>query len=127
MAAEHPNAQIFRDLLAALEKRDLEAMRSYLAPDIVWHMVGSEDPIRGRDALIETLTSDLGDIEFDSDLHDVLANDEHVVGLVTAHLRRGDDEVTYRATEIAHMRDGKVTERWAMVDDFQAMADFWAG
>ena len=33
----------------------------------------------------------------------------------------------YRTTEIVHVRDGKVTERWAFSDDTQKIIDFFAG
>lgn len=61
---------------------------------------------------------------FDADLHDVVANDDHVVGLVTATVRVGDEAFTYRTAEIVHVKDGKVTERWAFSDDTQAITDF---
>ena len=125
MTEEHPNAKVFREAYTAMDNRDIETFRSFLDEDVTWHMVGSEEPIQGRDAVVEAIAGDMGEIEFEGDVHDVLANDEHVVALVTAHLRRGDDEVTYRATEIGHVRDGKLVERWAMVDDFEAMASFW--
>ena len=32
----------------------------------------------------------------------------------------------YRTTEIVHVRDGKVTERWAFSDDTQKIIDFFA-
>ena len=38
----------------------------------------------------------------------------------------GDRTLTYRTAEIYHMRDGKVTERWAFSDDTQRIIDFFA-
>jgi ketosteroid isomerase-like protein len=66
-------------------------------------------------------------IDFDLDLHDVTASDDHVVGLVTATVRAGDQEFTYRTAEIAHVTDGKISERWAFSDDTAAIIDFFAG
>ena len=125
MADAHPNAQLFRTAYEALSDGDASALREVLADDVVWHMVGDEEPIRGADAVADAITADLGDVEFDGEIHDVLANDEHIVALVDATLRRGDEETSYRATEIAHVEDGHITERWSMVDDFEAMASFW--
>jgi ketosteroid isomerase-like protein len=56
-------------------------------------------------------------------VHDLLATDDHVVGLVTATVRVGDEAFTYRTAEIAHVEDGKITERWAFSDDTQAIID----
>lgn len=125
MTDAHPNVELFRQSFRALQDADPNALRSTLADDVVWHMVGSEEPIRGADDVIATLTADMDGVEIDGDLHDVLANDDHVVALVSVRLRRGQDSTSYRAVEIGHVRDGKLTERWAMVDDFEAMASFW--
>jgi ketosteroid isomerase-like protein len=65
-------------------------------------------------------------LEFEADVHDVLATDDHVVGLVTATVRVGDEAFTYRTAEIAHVEDGKITERWAFSDDTQAIIDFFS-
>ena len=46
--------------------------------------------------------------------------------MVTATARMGDQELVYRTAEIYHMRDGKVTERWAFSDDTQRIIDFFA-
>ena len=60
-------------------------------------------------------------------VHDVVGNDEHVIAMVEAHATRADGRtLDYRTTEIAHMRDGKVTERWAFSDDTQKIIDFFA-
>jgi ketosteroid isomerase-like protein len=62
-----------------------------------------------------------------TDVHDVVANDEHAVVLVAAHGTRSDGRtLDYRTTEIVHMRDGKITERWAFAEDTQAIKDFFA-
>jgi len=39
-------------------------------------------------------------------------------------LNRGD---AYRTAEIYHIRDGKVTARWAFSDDTAAINEFFAG
>ncbi|MGZ4651389.1 MAG: hypothetical protein ACXV3A_12745 [Kineosporiaceae bacterium] len=58
-----------------------------------------------------------GDLEGDHDIHDLLANDEHVVALMRADLRRpGAGQVAYPVVEIVHVKDGMVTERWAFMD-----------
>jgi ketosteroid isomerase-like protein len=40
-------------------------------------------------------------------------------------LNMGDQSFTYRTAEIAHMKDGKVTERWAFSDDTQRIIEFF--
>ena len=53
-------------------------------------------------------------------------NDEHAVALVEANATRADGRtLTYRTAEIMHIRDGKLTERWAFAEDTQEIADFF--
>ncbi len=56
----------------------------------------------------------------------MVGNDEHVVGLIEATVNVGDRSFTYRTAEIAHVKDGKVTERWAFSDDTQRIIEFFA-
>jgi ketosteroid isomerase-like protein len=58
-----------------------------------------------------------GTLENDVDVHDVLANDDHVVALLQVKLQSSTGErVEYPVVEIAHVVDGQVTERWAFMD-----------
>jgi ketosteroid isomerase-like protein len=57
----------------------------------------------------------------------VVANDEHTIQLVTATATMGDKSFTYRTAEILHMRDGKITERWAFSDDTDRINKFFGG
>ena len=46
--------------------------------------------------------------------------------LMNVTARRGDKSLNYRTAEIFHMRDGKITARWAFSDDTQAITDFFS-
>lgn len=124
---EHPNAAMYRRVTEAVNSGDIGAMADVLADDVVWHQLGAPD-LMGKDAVVATWTGieDAG-TDFDVVLHDVVANDEHLIGLTEAHVKVGDKEFSYRTAEIAHVADGKVTERWAFSDDTQAIIDFFAG
>jgi ketosteroid isomerase-like protein len=104
---------------------DPEAVGDYLAEDVVWWQIGSDEPIRGRQALAESMAG-LQDMDYEVDLHDVTASDDHVVGLVNATVRAGGQEISYRTAEIAHVENGKITERWAFSDDTQRIIDFFS-
>jgi ketosteroid isomerase-like protein len=123
--SEHPNATVYRKAFEALVSDDGSA-GDFVADDVVWWQIGSAEPIRGKDKLMESMSM-LEGIDFDLDLHDVTASDDHVVGLVTATVRAGDQEFTYRTAEIAHVTDGKISERWAFSDDTAAIIEFFAG
>ena len=58
--------------------------------------------------------------------HDVTASDDHVIALVNAHATRGDRTLDYNTAEIFHVRDGKLTERWAFSDDTARITEFFS-
>ncbi len=121
--AEHPNATLYRKAIDAFAAGDLDAFTSLLAPDIVWHTIGGPT-YHSLDEMMESM-SGMETGEFEVDIHDVVANDEHVVGLVEARVKYGDQEFAYRTAEIAHVKDGKFTERWAFSDDTEAIIEFF--
>jgi uncharacterized protein len=126
--ADHPNAALVREVSERTERDgDMTAAFEYLADDVVWHEIGSDEPIRGKQALVERFSklSQGGSIK--TETHDVVANDEHTIQLVTATATMGDRELVYRTAEIYHIRDGKVTERWAFSDDTDRINRFFGG
>ena len=82
---------------------------------------------RGKEALIERFAGLSQGGSITVEVHDVLANDEHTIALVTATATMGDESLTYGTAEIMHIRDGKVTERWAFSDDTDRINRFFAG
>jgi ketosteroid isomerase-like protein len=119
---EHPDAALYRRVMEGMGEGDMTAFEAVIADDVVWWQIGSPKPVRGKEAVLESMKG----VDFEVDLHDVVANDDHVVGLVTASVHIGDDAFTYRMAEIAHVEEGKVTERWAFSDDTQAIIDFFS-
>ena len=49
-----------------------------------------------------------------------------VVALVRAHATRGSETLDYNTAEIFHVRDGKVSERWAFSDDTARIIEFFS-
>ena len=126
--SEHPNATLVREQTAAMKNGNMQAMIDSLADDVVWHEIGSAEPIHGK-AAVAARWSGMADAggSFSVELHDVVANDDHAVAMVTATASMGDHSFTYKTGEIYHMRDGKITERWAFSDDTAAINAFFAG
>jgi ketosteroid isomerase-like protein len=125
---EHPNAAFVRRSLQALNIGDVESLMGLIDDDVEWHEIGRADPIRGKEALAQRFTGmDGAGFEFSGDVHDVVANDDHTVALVETTAKRADGRsLTYRTAEIMHVRDGKVTARWAFSDDTAAINEFFA-
>jgi ketosteroid isomerase-like protein len=110
----HPNAELYRRLTAAFQEGDLDAIRGGLAVDVQWHEAGDPTVLDGRDAGLQRMTGAAVHVE---GRIDVLADDEHVVAMLNVSLRKPDgSEVSYPAVEVAHMSDGRVTERWSFMD-----------
>lgn len=61
-----------------------------------------------------------------NDPHDVLANDEHAVGLLRFTAQQGDRSLQERAAHIVHLRDGKLAEVWFFWENPQAVDAFFA-
>jgi uncharacterized protein len=125
--SEHPNATLVRDSIAAMNNNAPAAAGETLADDVEWHEIGRVEPVRGKAALAEMYgATATPDFNISVEVHDVVANDDHTIALVTAHATRGDKELTYRTAEIFHVRDGKITARWAFSDDTAAIVNFFA-
>jgi len=123
---DHPHAVAYRATVSAFNEGDADAFAAQLADDIVWHTVGGGETIHGAAAVAESM-SGLANLDFNIELHDVVANGDHLVGLVTASVTAGDQSITYRTAEIMHVNDdGKVSERWSFADDSAAVAAFFA-
>jgi ketosteroid isomerase-like protein len=126
--ADHPNAAKIRATAAEAERSgDMTSAFEGIDDDIVWHEIGSDEPIRGKQALIERFSGMPEGATIKTETHDVVANDEHAIQLVTATATMGDKELVYRTAEIYHIRDGKITERWAFSDDTDRINKFFGG
>ena len=126
--ADHPNAAKLRAAAEEMERSgDMMSQIELLDDDIVWHEIGSDQPIRGKLALAERFSGMPEGAGIKVDTHDIVANDENAIALVTATATMGDQELVYRTAEIYHMRDGKITERWAFSDDTDRINKFFGG
>jgi ketosteroid isomerase-like protein len=122
---EHPNATLARQWMKAMEDGNYDAMNDAMADDVVWHMIGAAEPTRGKEAMMKSIGS-LDDFQFTGKVHDVVANDDHTIALVETTVTHGGKSITYRTAEITHIKDGKVTERWAFSDDTDAINKFFS-
>lgn len=124
---DHPNAAMYRELSKTVEAGDFSSYVDAISDDVEWWEIGSDEPVRGKAALAEHMQSMMaagGSIK--ADLHDVIANDEHMVALVNATVEQGGKTFSYKTAEIYHVKDGKITHRWAFSDDTAAINEFFA-
>jgi hypothetical protein len=118
---------VVKQLQEAFRDRDVQAITETLADDVEWYEIGRSDPIRGKGALEERFSGGIPKWQITSDIHDILANEAHAIMLVTATATMEGQSFTYRVAEIYHVRDGKITHRWAFSDDTQRINEFFAG
>lgn len=129
--SDHPNAALIRRMAESFNSGDVQGMADMVADDIEWHEIGRAEPIIGKEALAARFGMGGGTpppYQITAETHDVLANDEHTVALGTAHATHNDGRtLDYKVAEIYHMKDGKITARWAVSDDTAAINDFFKG
>jgi uncharacterized protein len=63
---------------------------------------------------------------FRMDVHDVVANDDHVVALFGARAEREDRTYANRNVLVNHIRDGKLVETWLTSEDQYAADEFFS-
>ena len=119
---EHPNVTLVREAMQAFDRGDMEAYGPRCSDDIVWHQIGAPT-LNGKDEMGENMprraragASPPRSMTSSETTSTCRPRD--------AHATRPDGQtLDYRTTEIVHVKDGKVTERWAFSDDTQKIID----
>ncbi len=130
--AEHPNVELMRKGYAAFAAGDMATVGELFADGIKWHMGGRNllsGDYEGKEAAFGVLAKimELAAGNFGMDIHDLLANDEHAVVLVTAKGQRPDGRTLEgRIVHVWHVSEGKATEFWAYPEDQAAGDAFWS-
>ena len=128
---DHPNLERARAGYAAFASGDMATLSGFLSDDIVWHSGGDNiltGAYEGKEAVLGffgRLMQESGG-SFKNDIHDMLANDEHGVALVTSSATRGGVSLESNAVHIFHMRDGVMTEFWSFAEDQGKLDELWA-
>ncbi len=127
----HPNEELARRGYAAFAAGDMATLDELFADDIVWHISG-RGPLSGNYEGKEAVLGYFGRLAqetggtFRIEIHDVLANDEHVVALTSGSAERQGKSLTdARGVQVFHVRDGKVTESWFHSGDQYADDEFF--
>lgn len=130
--AEHPNVERARRGYGAFTEGDMDTVGELFADDILWHMGGNNmlsGDYKGKEAvfgLFGRLVQETGGT-FSQEIHDILANDEHVVVLLRTSAQRKGVRVDQRAVDIMHAdAEGKITEFWRFFEDTAAVDGMWS-
>ena len=129
MASVQEKAAIIRRGYELFNSGNIEGLADIVAEDVVWH-VGGRNRLsgekRGRDATF-AFFGQLGELTggtFQAELHDVIAGEEHAVGLHTSTGERDGRRLTVHALLVFNLRDGIVVEAWEHYDDSRAFDEF---
>jgi len=129
--AQHVNVQNLRRAYDAIAAKDMATVSELIADDTVWHIRGHSHlagDYQGKDAVfgfLGKLTERTGGT-FRLEIHDILANDEHSIGLVTEFAERDGKKWVSRAVHVIHTdEDGRIKEFWAIQEDQAAADAFW--
>lgn len=113
----HPHTVRYRDAHTALESGDVDGFLDWLAPDVAWWDVGATSPIVGR-AEVAAHVLDPGRVPVVEEVHDLLANDEHLVALIHARIEVPEQPFDLSWAEVHHFDDeGRVVKRQAFPSD----------
>ena len=115
--AEHPNVELVRKGYDAYINGDMDFINEVFADDIVWHIAG-RSPLAGEYKGKEQVFAFFGKLMELTDgtskleVHDVLANDEHGVALVTGSATRKGKSFSGPDVHVMHIKNGKIVEFW---------------
>lgn len=127
----HPNEDLARRGYAAFGAGDVDTLRTLIAPDCVWHVPG-RSPLAGDYRGLEEIlgffakSGELTGGTLRLEIHDILANDDHVVVLSESSAERDGHRLEGRSSDVYHIRDGKVAEHWTCPVDALAWDEFWS-
>ena len=128
---EHPNVELLRKGYEAYSAGDLETIDGLFDDEIVWHVAG-RGPLSGDYHGKEEVFGFFGKIMELSggtaklDVHDIVANDEHGVVLLTSTASREGRDFSGTDVHVFHIRDGKTVEFWDSPTDQYAVDEFWS-
>ncbi len=125
----HPDEAVVRRFVDAMVARDVGGIADCFADDVAFHIAG-RNPLsgdyRGKAEVLTRLfqrwEEAFGGLEID--VHDILANDDHVVVLSDRRASRGPRDVKMRGASIYHVRDGRIAEAWLLEWDPYAIDEF---
>ncbi len=129
--SEHPNVDLARRGYAAFGEGDMATLTELIAEDAVWHLGGRNSlsgDYKGREAIFGLFARLAQETEgtMRIELHDVVANDDHVVVLTTMSAGGSRGSFSTRTCDTSHMRNGQITEFWTFGEDPYVWDEYWA-
>jgi len=120
--------RIVRDFYAARQRRDWEAVRRCLAPDVVWREKdGNTDYAgdhHGRDTVADLLAKfvEITGGTFTLEPRDLISTADHVAANVRWRAERGGTHVEGNDLAVFRIADQQITEAWFFPDGYDRQA-----
>jgi ketosteroid isomerase-like protein len=126
----HPNAEVVQKLFQAYESGDGVMLDELFADDVTLHMPGKgplAGTFQGKAQVLgwfEQMGAAAGE-SFRAEIHSITGDDDHGVALVTESGQKNGKNYEWREVDVFHVRDGKITEGWILIDDLYAADEFF--
>ena len=126
------DAELVRRGYEAFIAGDMVWLNEHLHENVVWHAPGSNllsGDHTGREDVLAFFAKSVQVALPEFQIHDVVASDDHVVGLCTITWRRNDNQATFEdhVAQVFHLDGGRVLEVWTMAEDFAGFDRFLEG
>ncbi len=130
MAPPNQNEILLRMAYDAQARGDIDAYIDLLSEDVVFHVPGRSriaGEYRGKEEVREHFREirSLSGGTFRTEIHDVLAGEKHVVGLVRGQAEREGAAVDLPRVHVWHVRNGKLAELWVHPADQYTFDAYW--
>jgi uncharacterized protein len=125
------NAELHRQMDAAVNSGDVEAISGFMTDDVVNHMAG-EGPFagdyQGKEAFFEVFGKmmELTGGQFSVEHRDILESAERSVAISTVSATRDGKTFEGDIIDICRWRDGQVAEEWLVPFDQPAFDQFFS-
>lgn len=126
----HPNEAPVRRAYEAQARGDIEGYIDLLSENFVLHIPGRSQiagDYRGKEEVRRHFReiAEISGGTFRTEIHDILASDDHDVGLVNARAERDGRLVDLPRVHVWHVRDGQLAELWLHPVDQYAFDAYW--
>jgi ketosteroid isomerase-like protein len=127
----HPNAEVVHKSVEYFKAGNIPGLLEVFAKDLVVHVPPGHQlsgEYRGRQQFIERFIGRVMELTEGVQLesHEVLASDDHAVGLYTIRAERKGTVYEWRHVNVYHDSGGQITEIWWTPFDQQTVADLFA-
>ena len=126
------DAELVRRGYDAFIAGDMVFLNEHLHENVVWHAPGTNllsGDHTGREDVLAFFARTVQVALPEFQIHDIVASDDHTVGLLTITWRRNDNQSTFvdHVSQVFHLDGGRVLEVWTMSEDLAGFDRFLEG